>query len=94
MILWGIAKNIYKEHIRELIKRNEKTSNFDESDLVEKEEYYNENFDKKIEAMKLELYELIESLNENVKKVIKLRFIEGLTIKSYLRTRRNAYIYS
>lgn len=79
-ILWGIAKNVYREHIRELVSKNE-VDGFDEELFLQNDEYYDEEFENKIEDMKKEVIELIEKLNSSVKKVIKLRYLDNLSVK-------------
>jgi RNA polymerase sigma-70 factor (ECF subfamily) len=84
-ILWGIAKNVYKEFVRNSIS-NQETGFFDESffdsepEIDEISEYYDEKFEEKIEILKLQLHKMIEKLNPGVREVMKMRFIEGLKI--------------
>jgi len=79
-ILWGIAKNIYKEYIRKIVKENE-VGDFDEELFVSVEEYYDEKFEEKIDSMKIQVREMIKELSPNVQKVIYLRYIEGLPVE-------------
>ena len=83
-ILFGICFNIYKDWVKEMVKN--KTIKFIEEydyeeGLVEFREFENDNFEVEFEERKKMLRIAIEKLNDKVKEVIKLRFLESKTRK-------------
>ena len=88
-ILYGIARNVYKEWVRQSIKEkrvslldNFEYEELDHGDLLDLFlELENPEFDEKLLKNQEILKEAIETLGENVRNVIKMRFVEGLSRK-------------
>lgn len=88
-ILYGIAKNVFKEWVRASMKErkvslfeNYEYEELDQGDLLDIFLSYEvTDFDKKLEEKKILLKDAMDKLSENVRQVIQLRFIEGMTRK-------------
>jgi len=80
-ILFGIARNVYREWVRQCIKENkaEFLDNYEYEDLID--DFVDEEFEKKIALQKQVVLEAIEKLNPTVKSVLEYRFIHAKSRK-------------
>ncbi len=78
--LHGIASNVYKEYIRNEIKVGGYEGFDEEYYIVNEDDLNSDEFSDKLDSYRDKLKQLIETLNENVKKVIKMRFLDGKKI--------------
>lgn len=80
-ILFGISQNVYREWVRDMVKRNR--ADFDETYFEYEEDEYDwedENVSKHEDYKKI-ILEKMKSLNPRVREVLELRFLENMSRK-------------
>ncbi len=79
-ILYGIAKNRYKEWVRALPRNQMLELNENEPD-ISLEQLIDEEFEAKLDQFREELHSAIKQLNPTLRDVMRMRYLENMTRK-------------
>lgn len=86
-LLYGIAKNVWRDFIEKRIVDKEKLVDFEDAEEVygnldeEIEKYGNDTIDKEIQTSIVMVNNAIEELNPTIKQVMKLKYLKNYTRK-------------
>ena len=80
-IIFGIAKNVYKEWVRELLNNRTTELNDEIDHPCDDDTYPDEDFERKIAQFRQNVSDAINKLSPSLKEVITMRFLDGMTRK-------------